>query len=172
MILNWLLPNSSSDLRFCDIQFTGFLYLLKLIDCTLKQAFSFASDKPATGSHMLLAPEGTVLKPAISWCARRQSQHMGTWRHCRQRCRLSWHSGPGRISYFLKVFSQLIFFLKVPRPWTRDFTAILPCLAYSWCKFHRDPDFVLVFLLWVVIDLSWVAHTLWWYDQFPVAENQ
>ena len=27
-------------------------------------------------------------------------------RHCRQGCRLSWHSGPGRISYFLKVFSQ------------------------------------------------------------------
>ena len=97
MILNWQLSNSSLDLRFLWHPVTGFSILAKKWLCTLKQAFSFASDKPATGSHLLLAPEGTVVKPANSWCARRQSQHLGTSRRCHQGCRLSWHSSPGRM---------------------------------------------------------------------------
>ena len=57
----------------------------------------------------------------------------------RQGCWLSWHSSPGR-KKLLPQSLQPMFFLKVPRPLTRDFSAILPCLAYSWYKFHEDPD--------------------------------
>ena len=159
MILIWQLSNSWLDLRLLWHPVTGFPVLAKNWLCTLKQAFSFASDKPATSSHLPLAPEGTMMKPANSWCARRQSQHLGTSRRCRQGCRLSWHSSPGRMN-LLPQSLQSFFFLKVPRPLTRDFSAILPCLAYSWYKFHEDPDFVLTFLLEVVIDLAWIAHTL------------
>ena len=147
IILNWQLSNSWLDLRFCDIQSKcssmvqqntrlhrdpcltdGALRVSRSCQnwlCTLKQAFSFASDKPATGSHLLLAPECAVVKPANSWCARRQSQHLGTSRRCHQGFRLSGHSSPGRMK-LLRGSLQSVFFLKVPRPLTRDFSACLP----------------------------------------------
>ena len=46
----------------------------------VETSFLFVSDKPATISHLLLDPESSVVKPANSWCARRQSRHVGTSR--------------------------------------------------------------------------------------------
>ena len=103
----------------------------------VETSFLFVSDKLATGSHLLLAPEGTVVKPANSWCARRQSQHLGTSRRCRQGCKLSWHSSPGRTK-LLPQSLQSIFFLQVPRPLTRDFSAILPLVLLRVSPYLHD----------------------------------
>ena len=54
---------------------------------------------------------------------------------------------------------QSNFFLKVPRPLPRDFSAILPCHAHPWYEFQGEPDFVLIVLLEAVIDLAWIGHT-------------
>ena len=120
MILVWQLSNSRLDLRFVTSSLRVSPYLLKLT-VRLETNLLFVSDKPATGSHLLLAPEGTVVRPANSWCARRQSQHLGASRRCRQGSRLSGHSSPGRMK-LLPQSLQSIFFLKVPRPLTRDFS--------------------------------------------------
>ena len=45
-------------------------------------------------------------------------------------------------------------------------------LMKTFYEFHEDPDFVLIVLLEVVIDLAWIANTLSKNGQFPVAENQ
>ena len=102
--------------------------------------FLFVSDEPATGSHLLLAPEGTVVKPANSWCARRQSQHLGTSRRCHQGWRLSWHSSPGRMK-LLRGSLQSIFFLKVPRPLPRDFFGggISSLVSFSISRLMLEP---------------------------------
>ena len=56
--------------------------------------------------------------------------------------------------------SSVKFFSKDPRPSTRDFSAILACLAYSWYEFHEDPDFARILLISAVSDLAWIAHLL------------
>ena len=82
VILICQLSNSWLDLRFLWHPLTGFPVLAKNWMCTLQQAFSLWV-KACSKLALFLAPEGTVVKPAISWCARRQSQHLGTSRRCR-----------------------------------------------------------------------------------------
>ena len=57
------------------------------------------------------------------------------------------------LSYIKVFWSSVNLFLESPS--TRGFSAILPCLAYSWHEFHEEPHLVLTFLLEVVIDLAW-----------------
>ena len=53
-----------------------------------------------------------------------------------------------------------------------EIASILPFHDDFSYEFHEDPDFVLTVVLEVAVELAWIAHTLFKYDQFPFAENQ
>ena len=55
---------------------------------------------------------------------------------------------------------QTIFFSKIHRFVTLELSSIFPSHEDFWYECHEDPDFVLIVLLEVVVDLAWITHTL------------